>query len=257
MRIVAISDLHADKDTLGVPRYEEVARAFGDASTYATSRSNDERTDVLVCLGDIADPDNGGATLRAVKLVARQAFELAHDGVDVILLAGNHDVCEDGTGMTCLSPIAPIQEVDIQGDGYRAGHIHVVERPCAIEIKGVRFLCLPYVATSHSYDPETTAAAILANARASRGELPLVVLSHLMIPGIMPGEETTEMPRGRDVVFPFQATRGAALRLSGHYHRRQTFDPCDGGPPIHVVGSACRLTFGEQDNDPAFLVIDL
>lgn len=247
MRIVAVSDLHADWQTLGVPRHDEVASALESAAGWAVE--ND--ADVFLFLGDLADPDNGGGTLRAIELAARTAIGLAQRGVDSIWLAGNHCVTEDSTGATVLSPLAPLE-----GIGWpTSARIFVAERPRLIESCGVAFACLPFAPVSHAYDPAVEAARLFVENEPNG--FPVVVLSHLTIPGIQPGEETTEMPRGRDMPYPFEATRGAVARLSGHYHRRQVFDPGDGGPPLHVCGSACRLTFSEEANEPGLLVIDL
>jgi hypothetical protein len=79
------------------------------------------------------------------------------------------------------------------------------------------------------------------------------------VPGAGVGSETLDMPRGRDLAFPLEAC--AALReaggyekqvlLNGHFHRRIV----DG--PVLVPGSLARLTHGEEDHEPGFLVVDL
>ncbi|MDF2697890.1 MAG: nuclease SbcCD, subunit [Labilithrix sp.] len=244
VRIVVVSDLHFDKDTLGVPRMPEVCAALHQAVEYAIEID----AAALLCLGDISDPDIGGAASLAPKHCAAAALRLEHHEIHSVWIAGNHDVYEDGSGATTLSPIVALDS--------GTGCIHVVERPAFIDIAHrLAIACLPFTAVSHAYDPDVAYTRMTEEA-AKRKEPPaIIVAAHLTIPGVEPGEETTDMPRGRDVVFPFEATRGALARLNGHYHRRQVFDPEDGGPPIHIPGAPARFAFGEEGNDPGFLVL--
>lgn len=247
MRIVVISDLHFDVCTIGVPRFEEVRAAVAASVQHAIAT----RADAWACLGDIADPDNGGASLRAIEQTIETALELADERIPSIWIAGNHCCMEDGSGATLLSPLAAVARSAYAGD-----YVHVAERPLLVSLPSeVVVLCLPYAPTSHAYDPAAETRRLLEVVpRTTR----IVVASHLTgVPGIIPGEEVTEMPRGRSVLFPFEETRRAFVRLSGHFHRRQIFDPSDGGPPLHVVGAAARLTFAEQDHEPGFVVVDV
>lgn len=242
-RILAFSDIHADKDTLGVPRYHEVAAAVWQVVQSALAQP----TSVVIFLGDLCDPDDGSSTIRAQYLAVRTAMQLKNAGVRSIWVAGNHDVCEDGGGATTLTPLTALQEED------RLGSIFVAEKPWVYGLEDdLAVMCLPYAATSASYDPAEHAARLMAQVKPG---VKVVVASHLQVPGIIAGEETTEMPRGRDMPFPLAETRGCAARLQGHYHRRQSYDPGDGGPPIHVVGSPARFTFGEDDHTPSYLEI--
>jgi DNA repair exonuclease SbcCD nuclease subunit len=245
MRIVVVSDLHADKETLGVPRAPEVERALGQAVTYSI-RTN---ADAFLFLGDLTDPDGGGATLQAQAIAIRALRALDAQGKRSIWIAGNHDVVEDGSGATTLSPLAALAD--------ESSFAVVIERPDAVWIDdGVRIVCLPYAPVARAYEPAREAKRLLDGA-GPKG-LRQIVAAHLSIPGIAPGEETTEMARGREVVFPLEETVRATLRLNGHYHARQDFDPGDGGVPIHVPGSPAAYAFGEHDNiDPAFSVIEL
>lgn len=247
MKIVVVSDLHLDKETIGVPRMPEVQKALLQASRYAI----DITADAFVCLGDVTDPDSGGSTMWAVHECGQTALHLREAQIPSIWIAGNHDVFEDGSGATVLSPLEVLQHLD---DGPPL--ITIVEDPTAVEVGDVLFSCLPFTPVSRPYSPMEVALAHRDVAR--RRKLKLVVLAHLMIAGITPGSETTDMPRGREVLFPTLHTADARLRLNGHYHRRQIFDPRDGGPPIVIPGSPAAFAFGEHDDQqPGFLVIEL
>ena len=133
--------------------------------------------------------------------------------------------------------------------GAGPGVVLVAEAPKVWEVATGRFAVgrLPYPGAVQ-YDPDATLRL------AGAGKLPVVVLAHLNIPGLLPGEESLELARGRDVFFPVEAAREVrpALMVCGHHHKRQVTP--DG---IHVVGSPARLTFGEQGHDPAFLVLEV
>lgn len=258
MRIVCTSDWHGDWSTLGHRRHDEVAAAVDRSVDVAV----EEKADAYLCLGDVSDPDTGGDTFRTIELVLRTALSLRERGIRSIWVAGNHDVCEDGSGASTLTPLRALE------DAF-PDEIHVASSPRLVWLDGdVAVLCLPFTPMSHGVDAATAAASLLGE----RGLPPLprrdgplrtgerarvVVAGHLMLPGIHPGGETTEMPRGREVLFPLAETRDAFLRLNGHYHARQIFDAGDGGPPIYIPGSLARLNFGEEGNEPSILVLDV
>ncbi len=241
MIIVVVSDLHGDRNTLGVSRTPEVASAMNDAVQYAI----EIEADAFVCLGDISDPDSGGSTFRAIEMVTENALELQHHKIRNIWIAGNHDVWEDGSGATCLGPLAAIERGG-RGDGW----IYVAEAPRVIELsEDFSLLCLPYTPVSHNYDPRAFAINAFA---ALRSRAKIITAAHLMLSGIHPGEETTEMPRGRDVAFPVEETERSTMRLAGHYHTRQT--TAEG---IIIPGSLCRFTFADEKLIPGYLSIEL
>lgn len=252
MKIVVTSDWHGDWSTLGVRRYDEVARAVGESIDAAIN----ENADAYICLGDVADPDTGGDTCMAQYLAMNAACKLARHGIPSIWIRGNHDVWEDGTGACVLTPMKALEDNDAP--------VYVATSPRVVWLRDdVAVLCLPFTPVSHAVDIEMMAAALFptmhtAEDGAIRPQSPrVIVASHLSVPGVVAGEETHEMPRGREIVYPFEATKTAVLRLQGHYHARQQFDPGDGGPPLIIPGSLARLTFGDETHDPGYLVIDL
>ena len=111
----------------------------------------------------------------------------------------------------------------------------------------LRVLALPYTTTEDEYDAREVAL--------KHPDVDLVV-GHLTVPGMQPGEETHEMGRGRPMVFPVEETKHV-MRMNGHYHRRTIFTPECGGTPIIIPGSLARLTFSEEGNNPGFLVVEV
>lgn len=246
MKLVVSTDWHADKETIGVPRLSEVRRCIMQSVEYAI----EHRVDAYFFLGDLSDPDSGSAMFRAIELVIEVAFLLTNNGIRFVALAGNHDVDGSSAAASCLSPLAAIER-----SGGCSGKLKVVEDPGLVMVGDVAFACLPFTPVARAYDPAKETKRLID--RAPKGAK-VVVASHLNIPGICPGEETLEMPRGRECALDLEASSRADFRMSGHIHKRQDFDPGDGGPPIHVVGSVCAFSFGtEADVQPSFSVITL
>lgn len=244
VKLVATSDWHVDRSTIGVRRFDEVVSAIRQSVEHAVA----SRADAYLFLGDLADPDSDD-TIPAIALLIETALSLSEEGIPFFAVAGNHDCLDSGTGSTCLTPLAAVAKSNPL--------VYAAERPELFQLsKRLALVCLPFAPVSHAYDPDKEARRLMTAAR-NMG-LRAIVASHLSIPGIIPGEETIDMPRGRETVYPFESTRDAIVRLSGHYHRQQVFDPQDGGPPIYVIGSPARFAFGHDEaNEPAFLVLDV
>lgn len=217
---------------MGVARFLEL-----EGAVMATVRAAvEQRADAYLFLGDLCDPDSGACVFRCVELILRVARELSDAGIEFHALAGNHCCVEDGSGDTVLTPLRALE-----GD-----YVHLHERPRLVYLPGfVSMQTLPFTATSHAYDPAAQPGLMTAD----------VVAGHLHVPGCVPGEETLEMPRGREVLFPLdrlrERERPARLLLNGHYHRRQHTSG------VYIPGSLARLTFAEKDHSPGYLVFDL
>lgn len=238
MKILHTSDWHHDARTAGVPRAKDV-----EAAVWQTVRvAIDRKVDVYAFTGDLADPEDCPAALAAVQFAIEIALHLRARKIMSWWMAGNHCVIEDGSGRTVLSPLRALEPIN---------EIAVFEYPYVLkDCMGCTVCFLPFTASSHTYDPVEALkpAQALANPRT-------VVLSHLNVPGIVPGEETNEMPRGRDVWLPIQNIDPAWTVLQGHYHRQQRH--VVDGRIINVCGSLARLTFGEESNQPSFQIVEV
>lgn len=242
MKFVASSDWHADWTTCGVPRFEDVEMAVHQSVDVAIK----EEVDAYFFCGDLCDPEDGQAMTKAVCLAMSVANRLKSRKIPFYLIPGNHDVFDDGSGLSTLSPLGSFL--------YPSACLCSV--PGAYDVPDNKFnvLALPFMSPTHPEADRSTVLSLLAPGQMT------IVLSHLSVPGIQPGEETTEMPRGRDVAFPFDlvaSVPGEKIILQGHYHRRQDFVHQPSGMTIHVVGSIARLTFGEESNEPSFLLFEV
>ena len=245
MKAVVCGDAHGDWSTLGVPRFDEVARAM-DFSVDVAIR---ERASFYVFTGDLAETEGPGM-LRTLQHAVYCAQRLWTSKVQSFWLTGNHDVIEDGL---CTSNLSPIR--DVHGAS-------LIDRPCVISVVdangpsggGATRCCtlafLPFVPRSHGYDP----AAFVRGAYSLSDDAPRLVAGHLMLEGIGPGSETRDMPRGRDVFLPLKTIRECwpqAVLVGGHYHEKQVYRG------VHLPGSLARLTKAEAHNEPSLLVVDL
>lgn len=239
MKAVVVSDIHLDHVTHGVPRFRELRAAVHRTVDVAI----EEQAGLYIFAGDLCDPDSGSSVFRCVEVAIEAAWRLSQRGIPSIWVAGNHDVIEDGTNDTTLAPLRAMNP----------DMIYVFEEPGVAKFsdanREVYVIALPFTSTSNPYDVEAFLEAAAGTINVPRENV--AVVAHLTVPGVEPGEETKEMPRGREVVLPTAiAMKHAALVINGHYHRQQRTK--DG---VWIPGSLARLTFCEEKNDPGYLVV--
>lgn len=246
MKVVISSDWHPDHTTHGVSRFKEVR----DAAHCTVDRAIAEGAGLYVFTGDLCDPDSGSVVFRCVELAIEIAMRLALKNIKSVWIAGNHDVIEDGTGDTTLTPLRALANY--------TRNVSVCERPTMFRIDQIacpgaaNLLCLPFTATSHAYDVDAALVEMASHIRPDTRHQ-TIVAAHLNIAGVVPGEETTEMARGREIWLPVETAKEVAgYVVCGHYHRRQQTK--DG---VWIPGSLAQLTFGEEGNQPSFLILNL
>ena len=242
MQLLITSDWHLDWATAGYPRIADIDKAVVGLCRIARS----EGVELVAFLGDLADPDSlraHAASAIAVRVAAELWFG---SGIATRWLVGNHDIIEDGSGCTTLESVKALSNAF---PNTRPSGIAVYDAAIVDEFRGKKFLALPFVARSHAYDP-----TVVVREAANAGHKVDAVFGHLTVEGIEPGSEVADMPRGREVVLPIDEIRRhwpAASVFNGHYHRGQSF----GG--VYVPGSLARLTFGEENNRPGYLVAEV
>lgn len=252
MKILVTSDWHVDAVTAGVERLPELAE-YVSALEGAV---HDQKIDLVLNLGDCWDPGSvqdprwGRFVYQSFVHLAEAAREQSSNDVGLIAIPGNHDVVDRSEPTSTLSPLAVA--------GPRA--VAVLEEPTLYRLGGVAFLALPYVSRAFERTDgyrRTYDDAIEAALKAARSS-PLVVFAHLAFEGMVPGSESTDMARGREVPFPVDVVGelGASVVLNGHYHARQTIRR--GALDIEIPGAPIRFTFGEAKDGPrGFLVVEV
>lgn len=242
MKFVVSSDYHLDHVSNGRSRFREIREAVMHTVNVAVQ----EKAAAWIFLGDAMNPDSGPDVFPCLKVLQDAAFILHENGIESIAITGNHDVIERGAEFGPASTLMM----------FGTHPMRLFDQPIVSSVAGVEVLALPFTSTAFTYDPEKFVKEMVS-LKASR---PLFVLSHLNIRGVVPGSETHEMPRGRDVWLPDEAISEVAKHrsvtvLSGHYHRQQVH-VTPSGLPVHIVGSVARMTHGEETNSPGYFVID-
>ena len=251
MRLCISSDWHLDRYTAGLCRFDDVARSARAVVALAKS----ERCDGFVFTGDLADP--GPAAHRCSAFAIEVASDLASAGIWSRWLVGNHDVVEDGSGSSTLSPLAAYGEAR----GVIPRSRSLVDSIRAIDVwgsptiewlaEGVLAVALPHPPRGVGYVPEEYVGGL------SEVDGTVLVFGHLTVPGIERGSEVLDMPRGREVRYPIEAIRerwgDRAVCLNGHYHRSYR----RAQSPVIVPGSLERLTKSEALNEPGCLILEV
>ncbi len=244
MKMVMSSDWHLDQSTAGVDRFKDVCGAIDESVDAAIKL----KAFAYLMNGDLTDPN----TVRSHRAVAKatQVQRRLHEAdILPIFVAGNHDVIEDGSGLTTMSSLA------------ETGLGLVFEFPQVWQTNEVTIVALPFTATSHDYDPDAfirqahqrIEAGIRSGGEQYR-ERPVLIPGHLNLEGISPGSETTDMPRGRNVYWPMDAIEECfpnATVIGGHYHTPQTYKG------VTIIGSMVRLRFDERNNEPGYIVVEI
>lgn len=274
MRLLFISDLHLDAITGGHDRWPELQQYFREVD----HAIDEYQIDILGFVGDAFDPGTAQEARWHTELLG-WAYRLTSKLEATVWIAGNHDVLEmaigdDAEPCTVLSPLARLAEEAAEDpNGMRSdvlARMHVAETPrlltfdfvptrregAARERLGI--VALPYMARAvHRADPDAYTVAIDAAKHLSADGVPIVVLSHLMLSGMVPGSED-EMLRGRDIPLPIKELEelAPALVANGHYHRREVVRR--GNVDIQIVGAPVHMTFGERnDGARGFLIVEV
>lgn len=258
MRLLAMSDLHLDAVTAGIPRATELD-SFIDAVVERLRDTTQSEIDMVIVGGDYYDPGSLRESQHAARLFGY--VEKIAEQCPSIWIAGNHDVVGDGS---ILSPLA----IAARWMASPLSVPEIVERPRCVRlgiwetetgnVEALSVLALPFVSESPTVSMVECMKQAVEEARAAKtnGDH-LVVVGHFTIPGIVPGSEE-DMVRGRDLVFPAELIRSLEpdVVINGHFHRQQVVE-C-GGCTIHIPGAPLRMTFGERDDgDRGWLEIEL
>jgi DNA repair exonuclease SbcCD nuclease subunit len=244
MKFLLSSDWHADATTAGFGRLGDVRAAVEELVAVAVA----ERVDVFCFLGDLADPDSPGAHA-AAGLACWAATTLAKERIRSRWLVGNHDALEDGSGSSVLDPLRGVSA------GAGDGMVRVFDRPAWELLGGVFIVALPYAPRSHPYDPEAFIRELPRWPELVQDNERVLVLGHLNLEGIVPGSESLEMPRGREILFPIGAVLARfgdrAVSFNGHYHQQQTHRG------VGIPGSLERLAFADGTGTPGYLLVEV
>jgi exonuclease SbcD len=250
MRLLHTSDWHIGRQLHGVSLLEDQAHVLDQiVSTVA-----EQAVDVVLISGDLYD--RSVPPTEAVSLLNATLNRLCHDlGVQVIIIAGNHDSAErldfaaDLLGDAGLHIVGPLS-ADIQ--------------PISLTVDDmtVDFFGLPYADPArvrHVYGAELSshedAMALLLDSVKTKKQpgRPSVVLSHCFIDG---GEESdSERPLSIGGADRINADLFAPFTYSalGHLHRPQY----KGQEHVRYSGSILKYSFSEVEHQKSVTLVEL
>ncbi|GII92765.1 exonuclease SbcCD subunit D [Sinosporangium siamense] len=262
MKILHTADWHVGKVLKGRPRMDEHRAVLGEL----VERVWHEDVDMVIVAGDLFDTSS--PTPEAQSLVMRTLLDLHEQGErDVVVLAGNHD---NAHLFDAYRPVLGALGIHVVGTFRRP------DQGGALEIQArsgedVRLAVLPFLsqryvvraaealggtAAEHNrLYADRFAQLTAALTKGFAGGTVNLVTSH----GTMPGGAFGGGEREAQSIFSYYfeptafpvSTQYAAL---GHLHRRQQIPgPC----PIWYSGSPIAVDFGEENNTPGALLIDV
>ncbi|MGH3737074.1 MAG: exonuclease SbcCD subunit D [Micromonosporaceae bacterium] len=261
MRILHTSDWHVGKVFKGRSRAEEQIAVLAEIVELARA----ERPDLVIVAGDLYE--NAAPTPESTRIVTRALSALRRTGAAVVAIAGNHD---NGAALDALRPWAEAAGVTVRGTVRHAAD-HLVT---GVTEGGEAWRCVALPFLSQRYAVRATEMFDLTGAEANQtyadhlrrllgvltesfegADAVNLITAHLTVVGatLGGGEREAHSIQAYAVpgtLFP-SSTHYVAL---GHLHRRQAVAaPC----PVHYSGSPIAIDFGEEENTPAVLLVEV
>ena len=254
MRILHTSDWHLGKQMRGLSRQAEFEAVVDEVVSIA----RDEAVDAFVLAGDVFDTFSPPP--EAEKLFYDALGRLLADGIQVVVIAGNHDHAS---------------RLDALAGVLRRAGIHALGLPrrtedCLIELESrdgeetANFIALPWIPERHILDFEDLAAGPddvskeyserLAVQIGRLAELYLdrrranVFIGHMLIDGAVVSDNGGErrLHVGQNFAVKAQALPQAHYVALGHVHRHQQISAA---APAFYSGSLLQLDFGEAGQE--------
>lgn len=239
MKLVLTGDWHLCATTCGVSRRDEIKQAVMQGPVKAAV---DGHADLFVFLGDLTDP---GSRMAVSDVAFPIEVARALGSVESVWLAGNHDVVLAREPHTTLDALAAAR---LPGVIVSRGWEYVVRLTRRGQERRPDLLLLPYEAY-----PTTGGEVTESGLQVS----PFVALGHCttFAGTVRDGSESAEFARGRGMAWP-AGTERALFAANGHIHDPQDVELASGAT-VHLVGSICRLTFGDAERERGFSIVEL
>lgn len=252
MKFIHTADWHVGKTLKGRSRIDEQTKVLKEIVALAIQH----QVDAVLVAGDLYD--SAAPTAEAQQLVVRTLMALATRGIEVVVIAGNHD---HGRTLEAYRPLLEVAGIHVRGEARAAdnGGVHrftarSTGEPCTVAM--LPFLSQRWAVRASQIITNTPAdnvgaydqqvRDIVANlATAFSPDSVNLVMAHLTCTGALfgGGERQAQSIFEYHVpaaIFPPEAHYVAL----GHLHRRQRVPaPC----PVHYSGSPFPVDFGEQE----------
>lgn len=187
-----------------------------------TDHLTDVRPDVVVIAGDVFD--SVSPTTRARSAMFRACRDLADEGMELLIVAGNHDHASSSTP----SPLVHLAE-------FFGCELALAQGK--IDLRGVRFHLLPYQPLAAQAAGEPLAPFEFS------ADLPNVLVSH----GYLSHPELGAAPERVQLPLAVAEDANFDLVLLGHIHQHRKL-----GERIFYSGAIERLNLGEIAATPGF-----
>ncbi len=268
IRVLHIADIH-----LGVESYGKIDPQSGLSTRLAdftrcldvaVDRALEDGVDVFLFAGDAYRSRDPNPTLQ--RELALRVRRLADAGIQVFLLAGNHDLPNAFGRATALEIFSALE----------VPNVHVARQPGLHRIETRRgplqIVALPWLTRSQFLAAEEyrhasedrlnqDMAEIIGQFIAARiaeldPSLPAVMAAHIGILGADAGSERARV-LGNDVAVPRGLLADPAFDYValGHIHKRQVLQYS--GPPMAYSGSIERVDFSEEHEPKGFVLVDV
>lgn len=259
MRLLHTSDWHLGRSLHG----HSLINAQGTAVAEMVDAAIDRDVDLFIVAGDVFD--RAVPPVEALRILNDAVARLDAAGIQVVLIAGNHDSGER------LSLYA-----DVLREGVRiVGDPHELTMPvvCGDEHGEVLVYSLPFLdpdfarvelaedpgePLARSHDAVMTQAlALIDRDRMSRGNPRSIAIAHAFVIASEPAE-VSESERdiavgGVESVPVARFGAGFDYVALGHLHRPQQV----GGASVRYSGSLLRYSLSEAAHEKSFLIVDI
>jgi DNA repair protein SbcD/Mre11 len=261
VKLLHTADWHVGKVLRGRSRVEEHAAVLGELVEVA----REQDVDAVIVAGDVFD--TAVPTPPAQALVMRTLMALREGGREVVVLAGNHD---DPRLLEVYRPVLGALGINVIGRFRRpadGGVLRFTTRGGEpVQLALLPFLSHRYVVRAADTLTDTPdqhnrsyAERFADLARALTAGFTADTVNLVSTHGTLPGGKFGGGEREAQSIFSYYleatafppTTQYAAL---GHLHRRQEIPgPC----PLWYSGSPLAVDFGEEQNTPGVLLVDV
>lgn len=262
MKFLHTSDWHIGKTLKGHSRLEEQTAVLAEIVDIATEQA----IDAVLVAGDLYETSVPSA--EAQTLLVRALLALRATGAQVIAMAGNHDHAAAFDAYRPLMHAAGIHLLGQPRSVADGGVISFTARSSGerVEVAVLPFLSQRYAVKATELLTQTPAENVSTYdqrirdilARLKAGFTPgavHLVMAHLTVIGAEfgGGERQAQSIFEYSVPATIFGPEPHYVAL-GHLHRRQALSaPC----PVHYSGSSIAVDFGEQDNTPMVLLVEV
>ena len=262
MKFLHTADWHVGKTLKGRSRLEEQQAVLAEIIDVALR----EEVDAVLIAGDLYD--TAAPTADAQRLVNGALLKLASSGIEVVVIAGNHDHARTFEALRQLMAAA---NIDYAGTvrGAEAGGVHrFAARSTGEEavVALIPFVSRRYIIGAEEIvtgTPSTNAGRYEDSLRGIIDELTTaftpetvnIVMAHLTCTGgVMGGGE-----REAQSIFEYHVSAqsfpvDAHYVALGHLHRRQQIPA---PAPVHYSGAPLAVDFGEEENTSVVCLVEV